>query len=217
MTRTTGVACLLAVLAAGCGRDAPPGYVVVDPIVDPAERTIAFAPFDAREPERLREGIALAALATERLRAEVGRERVIGPAEMKHLLRRDMRQADYVAVARKLGADLLVVGELTYFSQTHDKLFQSRQADIGMWFRILDVGSEGGPIDMSKLINWYFVFPESAGERMDPQYAGMDRASFRREALRFAATRVASVFFRHFRPRGSDRVKIPMATTGPRR
>jgi hypothetical protein len=368
----SGLAFVLAVLATGCPPGAPPGHIVVDPLVEPEERVVALAPFAPRQLDLVRDAHNVAQLAARPLAAKIGREHVIGPSELGHLgtgrvvivppsITRDtdqasvgimlaaliarkieqdggaksvvgparmqsrlrpgmklddhfvlarefdgdvllhskispvsqtpaeakvrrailsgelhvfgldgsgssakqpfasilwrftfpespaerksarfrkmdpaacrglalrsaaerladwfllgggMRREDFVARARSLGAQLLVVGQLSELSQVHDRLAQTRQGNIGMRLQVLDISGEQ-PTDASKLINWYFVFPEVPEHRYDARYVAMSTDEFRVEVLRFAAERVAGLFFRHFRPKTSGEIKVPRAT-----
>ena len=192
-------ACLILVCLAGCRGRAPLGYKEVEALIRPRGRSIAILPFQGNEARGLTpvDGIVLAEFATIELRKALPDLTVLGPSDLRDVLRNGMDESRWYDIGREAGADLLVIGEIPYLNIVDDKLVQSREGTIGLRFLVVDVTEfpPGAPTRVTWPVN---VFPEAPGEKYDPFYRDMDAAQFRREVLGYGASRVASAFYDHF-------------------
>jgi len=190
---------LLTAVVSGCNT-VPPGYEQVKAVVKPGGRTVAFAPFSSAPGTsfELVDGIKLAELAAIALQTADPKLKVLGPSSMRGALRDSaLDEGRLHEFGREVGAQLLVVGEVTFLTEQHDKLLQSREGAIGLRFRVLDV-SKFPPKSQAR-IDWRLRFPEGVGGQFDPQYVMMGDTTFRAELLRFAARRMAALFYKHVR------------------
>ncbi len=186
---------------AGCQSGAPPGYEQVKKVVDPKNRAVAIIPFKGSKNSSftLIEGIKLAEMVAIDLQKALPKLRVIGPRAMQDALLREPDESRWHEIGAEVGAKLLVVGEVTFISTQYDKLLQSKEGTIGIEFRILDV-SVFAPRRLAR-VNWRLGFPEEAGGKFGPEYVTMDEASFRNELIKFAARKIAGVFYDHLEKR----------------
>ena len=194
---------VLALAVVGC-QPVPHGFERVKPVVRPMGRTLAILPFSPGKDGNATvvDGIKLAEYAAIELQVALLREKtkVLGPSAMREALKEGVNEARWTDIGRQAGAKLLVVGEVTYLDMHFDKLIQAREGVIGVEFRVLDVTTR--PAKSLARVNWRLMFPEGAGEKFESRYAEMKPEIFRNEMVKFAATRVARIFFEYRQRRG---------------
>jgi hypothetical protein len=208
MMRRLGMVLALGLaLLAGCS-SVPPGYEKVNAIVRPEGRPTAFLPFVPQyRGATLVDGIKLSELASLELRQAMPDLKIYGPSAMQKALSAGMNESRWVEIGREAGAELLVVGNITYLETYHDKLVQSREGVIGIRFRVLDV-SKAEALRIAN-VNWQFGFPEEPGDKFDPAYLSMDPLAFRNELLKLGARRIAELFYDHVRKqRAESRLEV---------
>lgn len=194
MARISGLTgLLLAAVLGGCN-SSNVLHRNVDAQFEPGGRPMAIMPFTARGDRMKRsDGIVLAMLATMKLRAELPGQRVMGPVEMKDRL---VAGADPVEVGRKAGAEVVVVGEITYLSIHRDDMLRTWIGSIGARFRVLDV-STSPPKALAAMRERRFNLPAELGQKFDPRYETIGKTEFRNELFLFAARRIAWFFYDH--------------------
>jgi hypothetical protein len=199
---------MLLAVAAGCGGSRP-GYVRVEPVVDPAGRPMAilplrpgsvegvpFAELDRdRQKEAWANGIKLAEWTAKALRERVPGLRVLGPDRMRGVLRGGFQAGRLAAIGREVGAKLLVVGEIRYIDLHYSRELQMRDGRLGLRLSILEV--TGLKTETLKHVQGDLVFPEEPEDRYETRYVLMKKDAFRNELLRFAAEWVAKLFYEH--------------------
>jgi hypothetical protein len=187
---------------AGCS-SVRPGYTRVSALVRPEGRPVAFLPFLSAHPKStLVDGIKLAELASMELRRAMPDLEVYGPSDMRDALMGGMDESRWVDIGRKAGAELLVIGHITYLECYHDKLAGSRDGVIGFKFRVWDVS--GVEAKRLKRVDWQFGHPENPADKFDPSFVTMDAITFRNEVLKLGAKRISELFYDHLRKKATE-------------
>ncbi len=201
MTVRTRWLCLAFLCLAGCN-STPEGYEKIDAIVPPKGRAIGIVPFRPQRPGgtvTLVDGITLAELAARDLRKKLPHLKVVGPNEMRDLLRGGMNESRWYDIGRGANVDLLVVGRIKLLDTHYDKMLQLREGSIHLKFRVLDVTVF--PPKLVATIDWRLHFPENDDDKFDTKYVSMDALTFRRAVLSHGARSVGTAFYDDFKRR----------------
>lgn len=200
--RMLGLTVLLAAALAGC-TGVPAGYMRVRAVVEPEGRSVAIVPFAAvQECATVVEGIRLAERAATELKIARPELEVSGPSAMQEALAGGVDESRWNEIGRSVGAELLVVGQITFFQTQLDEGFRLHEGAIKIKFRVLDV-STFPPKELTR-VNWWFGYPEGTEAKFSEEYVSMDEMTFRGEVIKFAARRVAGIFYDHYEQKRTD-------------
>lgn len=186
----------LCLFAAACN-SAPEGYRKVEAVVKLKGKVIAFVPFQVQQKTKATvvDGIKLAELSGVQLRSAIPNSKVITPSMMRDVLAEGVDESRWTEIGKEVGADMLVVGEINYLDSQLDKLLESHEGIVGLEFRVLDLSQT--PPKPAARVRWRLSFPENQSSKFAPEYTSMDEQVFRHEMLRYAAKKIAGLFYTH--------------------